>query len=109
VRDNRLSNHVFKSYDDILDHRSFAWNKLIDMPWKIILPRFRRGCSRPYDHTGRGFAVTSAAIRHCSAKHIELLISDDAATFVSLFAPTSATDASRTALKATRLPRARAC
>jgi hypothetical protein len=43
----------------------------------------------------RGYCVTSAAIRHCSAKHIELLISDDAATFVSLFAPTSAADASR--------------
>jgi hypothetical protein len=30
-----LSNRVFKSYDDILDHCCFAWNKLIDMPWKI--------------------------------------------------------------------------
>jgi hypothetical protein len=32
--DNWLSNRVFKSYDDILDHCCFAWNKLIDMPWK---------------------------------------------------------------------------
>ncbi len=48
---------------------------------------------------GRGFAVTSAAIRQCSAKHIELLISDDAATFVSLFAPTSAANSSRAALR----------
>jgi CRISPR/Cas system-associated endonuclease Cas1 len=48
---------------------------------------------------GHGFAVTSAAIRHCSAKHIELLISDDAATFVSMFAPTSAANSSRSALK----------
>ncbi|HEV7910474.1 MAG TPA: hypothetical protein VGP28_05170 [Methylocella sp.] len=22
--------------DDILDHCCFAWNKLIDMPWKIM-------------------------------------------------------------------------
>jgi transposase len=35
MRDNWLSNRVFKSYDDILDHCCFAWNKLIDMPWKI--------------------------------------------------------------------------
>jgi len=32
MRDNWLSNRVFKSYDDILDHCCFAWNKLIDMP-----------------------------------------------------------------------------
>jgi transposase len=36
IRDNWLSNRVFKSYDDILDHCCFAWNKLIDMPWKIM-------------------------------------------------------------------------
>jgi CRISPR-associated endonuclease Cas1 len=48
---------------------------------------------------GHGFAVTSAAIRHCSLRHIELLISDDAAAFVSLFAPTSTVNSSRAALK----------
>jgi hypothetical protein len=31
-----LSTRVFKSYEDILDHCCFAWNKLIDMPWKIM-------------------------------------------------------------------------
>jgi len=36
MRDNWLSNRVFKSYDDILDHCWFAGNKLIDMPWKIM-------------------------------------------------------------------------
>jgi transposase len=36
MRDNWLSNRVFKSYDDILNHCCFAWNKLIDMPWKIM-------------------------------------------------------------------------
>jgi hypothetical protein len=36
MRDNWLSNRIFESYDDILDHCCFAWNKLIDMPWKII-------------------------------------------------------------------------
>ena len=36
MRDNWLSNRVFNSYDDILDHCCCAWNKLIDMPWKIM-------------------------------------------------------------------------
>ena len=36
IRDNWLSNRVFKSYEGILDHCCFAWNKLIDMPWKIM-------------------------------------------------------------------------
>jgi hypothetical protein len=31
-----LSNPVFNSWDDILDRCCFAWNKLIDMPRKII-------------------------------------------------------------------------
>lgn len=36
MRGNWLSNRVFNSYDDILDHCCFAWNRLIDMPWKIM-------------------------------------------------------------------------
>ena len=36
IRDNWLSNRVFKSHDDIVDHCCFAWNKLIDQPWKIM-------------------------------------------------------------------------
>ncbi len=36
MRDNWLSNRVFKSYDDILDHCCFAWNSLIEQPWKIM-------------------------------------------------------------------------
>ena len=36
MRDNWLSNRVFKSYDDILEHCCFAWNNLINMPWKIM-------------------------------------------------------------------------
>ena len=34
MRDNWLSNRVFKSYDDIVDHCCDAWNKLIDQPWR---------------------------------------------------------------------------
>ena len=33
-RDNWLSNRIFKSYDDILDHCCFAWNRLTDQPWR---------------------------------------------------------------------------
>ena len=47
----------------------------------------------------RGFCVTCAAIRYCSAKHIELFVSDDVAAFVSLFAPEARGDARRAALK----------
>jgi transposase len=36
LRDNWLSNRIFRSYDDILDHCCAAWNRLIDQPWKII-------------------------------------------------------------------------
>ena len=36
MRDNWLSNRVFTSYDDIVDHCCDAWNTLIDQPWRIM-------------------------------------------------------------------------
>jgi transposase len=36
MRDNWLSNRVFKSYEDILDHCCHAWNTLIYQPWRIM-------------------------------------------------------------------------
>jgi transposase len=36
MRDNWLSNRVFSSYADILDHCCHAWNKLADQPWRIM-------------------------------------------------------------------------
>ena len=36
MRNNWLSNRVFTSYEDILDHCCFAWNQLTDQPWKIM-------------------------------------------------------------------------
>jgi len=36
MRDNWLSNRVFKSAEDIVDHCCDAWNKLVDQPWRII-------------------------------------------------------------------------
>ncbi|MBU2532189.1 MAG: transposase, partial [Alphaproteobacteria bacterium] len=36
TRANWLSNRIFKSYDDILDQCCFAWNTLVDQPWRIM-------------------------------------------------------------------------
>jgi transposase len=36
LRDNWLSNRVFTSHDDIVDHCCEAWNKLVDRPWTIM-------------------------------------------------------------------------
>jgi len=36
MRDNWLSNRVFTSYDNIIDHCCEAWNKLVDRPWTIM-------------------------------------------------------------------------
>jgi transposase len=36
MRDNWLSNRIFKSYDDIVDHCCFAWNNLVNQPWRIM-------------------------------------------------------------------------
>ena len=36
LRDNWLSNRIFKSYDEIVALCCDAWNKLIDRPWKIM-------------------------------------------------------------------------
>lgn len=36
MRDNWLSNRIFKDYHDIVEHCCAAWNKLIDQPWKIM-------------------------------------------------------------------------
>ena len=35
IRENWLSNRVFASYRDILDHCCYAWNRLIEQPWHI--------------------------------------------------------------------------
>jgi transposase len=36
LRENWLSNRIFTSYPDILDHCCAAWNKLTDQPWLIM-------------------------------------------------------------------------
>jgi hypothetical protein len=32
MRQNWLSNRIFKSFNDIVDHCCYAWNTLIDQP-----------------------------------------------------------------------------
>ena len=36
MRQNWLSNRIFQSYANILDHCCHAWNKLADQPWIIM-------------------------------------------------------------------------
>src|SRR5690349_9078478 len=35
MRENWISNRIFTSHRDILDHCCFAWNKLVAQPWTI--------------------------------------------------------------------------
>ena len=48
MRENWLSNRVFKSYDDIVDHCCDAWRKLESQPWRIRAFPFHVG-SYPHD------------------------------------------------------------
>ena len=36
MRDNWLSNRVFRNHDDIVAHCCNAWNRLVDQPWRIM-------------------------------------------------------------------------
>lgn len=36
MRENWLSNRVFRSYRDILDHCAWAWHDLVTQPWLIM-------------------------------------------------------------------------
>ena len=36
MRENWLSNRIFQSYEEIVDHCCHAWNKLTDQPWTIM-------------------------------------------------------------------------
>ena len=36
MRENWISNRIFPSYPDLLDHCCEAWNKLTDQPWLIM-------------------------------------------------------------------------
>ncbi len=36
LRDNWLSDRVFKNYEDIVAHCCDAWKKLVEQPWRIM-------------------------------------------------------------------------
>jgi hypothetical protein len=36
MRENWLSNRIFKSYDNIVDHCCDAWRKHETQPWRIM-------------------------------------------------------------------------
>lgn len=46
MRHNWLSNRSFKSYEDIVDHCCFGWNKLADEPWCIMSIEMRQWAHR---------------------------------------------------------------
>ena len=46
MRDNWLSNRVFTSYDDLVDHCCVAWNKLVNQPWRIMSIGLRQWAHR---------------------------------------------------------------
>jgi len=48
LRDNWLSNRVFKTGRDIADHCCDAWNKLIDQPWTIMSIGLRHWAMAPH-------------------------------------------------------------
>ncbi len=49
MRDNWLSNRIFKTFNDIVDHCCDAWNKLIDQPWRIMSLGLRDWAYRSYE------------------------------------------------------------
>ena len=36
IRENWLSNLIFTSYENVVDHCCYAWNKLMEQPWRIM-------------------------------------------------------------------------
>lgn len=46
MRDNWLSNRIFSSYENIVDHCCDAWNRLVDQPWRIMSIGMRKWAHR---------------------------------------------------------------
>ena len=46
MRANWLSNRIFQSYENILDHCCDAWNRLVDQPWTIMSIGLRQWAHR---------------------------------------------------------------
>ena len=59
MRQNWLSNRVFNSYDDIVDHCCFAWNRLVDQPWTIMSIGLRNWAHRSWS---AGLGISQAGL-----------------------------------------------
>ena len=46
MRNNWLSNRVFRDHDDIVDHCCHAWNTLVEQPWHITSIALREWAHR---------------------------------------------------------------
>lgn len=46
MRDNWLSNRIFSSYENIVDHCCEAWNRLVEQPWRIMSIGMRKWAHR---------------------------------------------------------------
>lgn len=56
MRDNCLSNRIFTSHNNILDHCREAWNKLVVQPWRIMTIG-RRKWARGFESLQVGIAA----------------------------------------------------
>ena len=75
MRDNWLSNRIFKSFDDIVDHCCDAWNKLIDQPWRIMSIGLREElCLNLGDGVDQAAEIVSRAISIPSLNFAPLMI-----------------------------------
>ena len=36
MRNNWLSNRMFRDHDDIVEHCRHYWNRIVDQPWRIM-------------------------------------------------------------------------
>jgi transposase len=62
MRDNWLSNRVFRSYDAIVDHCCYAWNQPVDRPWRIMSIGLRDWA---ISHTQRVLVLVRCDIPDC--------------------------------------------
>ena len=69
MRDNWLSNRVFTSYANIVDHCCYAWNKLVDQPWLIMSIGTRQWANRS------AHCQEFAAPKACTWGHIDEMAS----------------------------------
>lgn len=59
LRENWLSNRIFRSHRDILDHCCHAWNRLTAQPWTIMSIGLREWAHR-FRSTRLGISLTAS-------------------------------------------------